>query len=165
MSTKPQSTTDRPDPPGTLEGASAGMAASMAAIAPTAGRIGAERVRHGKLEHVTEPNETRCTITGLVGVYNADGTIRGELAYWVGKRLGRAHCALCDITHGSVKERPEWKRCRDGLPVPFDTYHRDDQPESTRTHRSQPPGGHRGDRRRSGPAPRARRIGIHRRLT
>lgn len=81
---------------------------------------------------MTEPNETRCTITGLVGVYNADGTIRGELAYWVGKRLGRAHCALCDITHGSVKERPEWKRCRDGLPVPFDTYHRDDQPESTR---------------------------------
>ncbi len=81
---------------------------------------------------MTEPTVTRRTITGLVGVYNADGTLRGELAYWVGKRLGRAHCALCDITHGSVKERPDWQRCRDGLAVPFGTYHRDDQPDSTR---------------------------------
>ena len=71
-------------------------------------------------------------IRRLVGVYNADGTLRGELTYWVGARLGRAHCALCDITHGSVRERPDWKACRDGLPVPFDVYHRNDQPDATR---------------------------------
>jgi hypothetical protein len=69
-------------------------------------------------------------IVRLVGVYDADGTPRGELAYWIGARLGRAHCALCDITHGLVRERPEWKVCRADLPVPFDTYHRDDQPEA-----------------------------------
>jgi hypothetical protein len=68
----------------------------------------------------------------LVGVYDADGTVRGELTYWIGKRLGRAHCALCDITHGSVRERSDWKLCRAGLPVPFDTYHRDDQPDVVR---------------------------------
>jgi len=67
-------------------------------------------------------------IRRLVGVYNADGSLRGELAYWIGARLGRAHCALCDITHGNVRERSDWKLCRAGLPVPFDTYHRDDQP-------------------------------------
>ena len=71
---------------------------------------------------------TRAQIQRLIGVYNADGTMRGELAYWVGARLGSAHCGLCDITHGSVRERPDWKACRTGLPVPFDTYHRDDQP-------------------------------------
>lgn len=71
-------------------------------------------------------------ITRLIGVYDADGTVRGELAYFIGARLGRAHCALCDITHGAVRRRPEWQRCTEGLPVPFDTYHRDDQPDVVR---------------------------------
>lgn len=67
-------------------------------------------------------------IVRLVGVYDADSTLRGELSYWVGARLGRRHCSLCDITHGSVRQRPEWKACQAGLPVPFDTFHRNDQP-------------------------------------
>lgn len=71
-------------------------------------------------------------IIRLIGVYDADGTLRGELTYWFGARLGRTHCALCDITHGLVRERPEWKACREVLSVPFDTYHRDDQPEPVR---------------------------------
>ena len=71
-------------------------------------------------------------IVRLVGVYDADGTLRGELAYWIGARLGRRHCSLCDITHSSVRRRPEWAACVAGLPVPFDTYHRDDQPAEVR---------------------------------
>jgi hypothetical protein len=71
-------------------------------------------------------------IVRLVGVYDADGTVRGELVYWVGARLGRRHCSLCEITHGSVRQRPEWKACRAGLPVSFDTFHRNDQPEAVR---------------------------------
>ncbi len=67
-------------------------------------------------------------IIRLIGVYDADGTIRGELAYWIGARLGRSHCSLCEVTHGSVRERPEWKTYRTLLGVRFDTYHRDDQP-------------------------------------
>lgn len=77
-----------------------------------------------------EPARPR--INRLVGVYNAEGTLRGELTYWVGARLGRTHCALCDITHGSVRERTDWQQCRAGLPVPFDTYHRNDQPSGVR---------------------------------
>lgn len=69
----------------------------------------------------------------LVGVYDADGTWRGELAYWVGARLGRRHCSLCEITHGSVRIRPEWTACTTGLPVKFVTFHRDDQPDPIRT--------------------------------
>jgi hypothetical protein len=71
-------------------------------------------------------------IVRLVGVYDADSTLRGELSYWVGARLGRRHCSLCDITHGSVRQRPEWTACRVGLPVPFDTFHRNDQPDPVR---------------------------------
>jgi hypothetical protein len=71
-------------------------------------------------------------IRRLVGVYNADSTWRGELAYWIGARLGRAHCGLCDVTHGLVRERTEWIHCRLGLPVAFDTYHRNDQPDAVR---------------------------------
>lgn len=71
-------------------------------------------------------------IVRLVGVYDADSTMRGELAYWVGARLGRRHCSLCEITHGSVRQRPEWKACQAGFPVPFDTYHRNDQPDPIR---------------------------------
>ena len=69
----------------------------------------------------------------LVGVYDADHTLRGELSYWVGARLGRAHCSLCDITHGTFREKADWQACRSGLPIAFDTFHRDDQPEEVRS--------------------------------
>ncbi len=72
-------------------------------------------------------------INRLVGVYDADGTLGGELAYWIGVRLGRTHCGLCDITHGLVRERADWKDCRSSLPVPFETYHRNDQPNAVRS--------------------------------
>lgn len=68
----------------------------------------------------------------LVGVYDADGTLRGEVAYFVGARLGRAHCSLCDITHGLVRRRADWQQLCGELGVPFDTFHRDDQPDEVR---------------------------------
>ena len=71
-------------------------------------------------------------INRLIGVYDANGTLRGEVAYWIGARLGRRHCSLCDVTHGLFAVKGEWKRCREGLPVPFDTFHRDDQPDEVR---------------------------------
>lgn len=71
-------------------------------------------------------------VTRLVGVYDADGSLPGELRYWIGARLGRTHCALCDITHGLVRERSDWRACRASLPVPFVTHHRDDQPDAVR---------------------------------
>ena len=55
------------------------------------------------------------------------------MSYWVGARLGRRHCSLCDITHGSVRAKPEWTSCVAGLPVPFETFHRNDQPDAVRT--------------------------------
>ena len=71
-------------------------------------------------------------VVRLFGVYDADHTIRGEVSYWVGARLGRAHCALCDITHGMLRRRYEWNAYVGGLDVPFETFHRDDQPDAVR---------------------------------
>lgn len=89
-------------------------------------------MRRGRRVSETLVMADAARIVRLVGVYDADSTIRGELAYWVGARLGRRHCSLCEITHGAVRQRPEWKHCRAGLPVPFDTYHRNDQPDEVR---------------------------------
>lgn len=64
----------------------------------------------------------------LVGVYDADGTFVGEVRYWVGARIGRTHCSLCEITHGLFREKQEWRDCRASLGVEFTTFHRDDAP-------------------------------------
>lgn len=72
-------------------------------------------------------------VNELIGVYDADGTPWGELTYWIGARLGRRHCSLCDVTHGSFTEKTEWRECRAALSVPFTTYHRDDQPDDVRS--------------------------------
>lgn len=66
-------------------------------------------------------------IERLVGVYDADGTFFGELAYVVGHLLGRRSCALCDITHGGLKRRPEFDEAAATLGVPFDLRHRDER--------------------------------------
>lgn len=78
------------------------------------------------------PDPTPRTVVALTGVYDADGTPLGELSYFVGARLGRAHCSLCDITHGLVRAKPAWNECRAALPVPFETFHRDDVPDAVR---------------------------------
>ena len=67
-------------------------------------------------------------IEEFIGVYDADGTIVGEVSYWIGARLGRAHCSLCDLTHGVFTTKREWRECASDLGVPFTTWHRDDAP-------------------------------------
>lgn len=42
-------------------------------------------------------------------IYNASGTLGGELTYLYGKYFQDEHCELCDITHGTVSAKPEWK--------------------------------------------------------
>lgn len=66
------------------------------------------------------------SVTRLVGVYDADGGLRGELAYLAGKVRGQ-HCSLCDITHSPVRRRREWDAYVSSLPVPFDVVHRNER--------------------------------------
>ena len=66
------------------------------------------------------------TVIRLIGVYDADGGLRGEIAYLAGK-LGGHHCSLCDITHSPVRRRREWDAYASTLPVPFDLVHRNER--------------------------------------
>ena len=59
----------------------------------------------------------------IVGVYHADGGPIGEARYVIGKLLGTAHCALCDITHSPVRRKPEWDRMVAELGLPVDLVH------------------------------------------
>lgn len=68
------------------------------------------------------------TIHEFIGVYDADSTLLGEVSYWIGARLGRTHCSLCDLTHGVFTVKSEWKLCSRNLSVPFRTFHRNDAP-------------------------------------
>lgn len=63
------------------------------------------------------------TIDRLIGVYHADGGLRGELAYALGKLRGSAHCALCDITHHGLRRSPAWRELTTQLTVPFGLVH------------------------------------------
>lgn len=60
-----------------------------------------------------------------LGIYDADGGVRGELAYLVGHLLGTMECALCDITH-SWRRKPEWDQMVERLGVPFVLRHRNE---------------------------------------
>jgi hypothetical protein len=67
------------------------------------------------------------TYTELVGVYDADGGIVGEARYVIGHLLGRAECALCDITHSPVRRKPAWDAMTRTLGIPFALVHRNEQ--------------------------------------
>ena len=66
-------------------------------------------------------------MTQVVGIYNADGSVTGELAYAAAKLTGRGSCELCDITHGwNPFGRRECKTAvqQSGLDITF--IHRDE---------------------------------------
>ncbi len=72
-----------------------------------------------------QPNKVT-KVTGFVGVYDADGGVRGEVSYVVGKMLGTAHCALCDVTHAGVARKRAWDRMVNHFGVPFALLHRNE---------------------------------------
>jgi hypothetical protein len=65
-------------------------------------------------------------VVEVLGVYDADGGVRGELAYAVGKVLGRAHCSLCDVTHGTVRRKRDWDAFVREMRVPVRVAHRNE---------------------------------------
>jgi hypothetical protein len=71
----------------------------------------------------------RRTVNALIGVYDADGGLRGELRYAAGHLLGRLHCGLCDITNSPLRKKASWDAMAASLGVPFALLHRNEQPE------------------------------------
>lgn len=66
-------------------------------------------------------------------VYNADGGVRGELAYFVKKGLGVAKCDLCTITHGALSERGAWRECKRGIDAEVVGLHRNELSDAERS--------------------------------
>jgi hypothetical protein len=62
-------------------------------------------------------------------VYDADGTVTGEVRYFVGAHfLGDRHCSLCDITHGPLIQKAAWKKWKARIGIPVDALHRNKLP-------------------------------------
>jgi hypothetical protein len=65
----------------------------------------------------------------LTFVYDADGTLRGEVTYVVGHLLGRLECAMCDISHSPLGRRKTWIAWVNRLAshgIEIETLHRND---------------------------------------
>lgn len=69
----------------------------------------------------------------LAMVYDADGGLVGEVRYVVGHLLGRAECALCDITHGGVRRKQAFDELVAELEAAghrIEVHHRNEQTEA-----------------------------------
>ena len=61
-------------------------------------------------------------------IYDADGSFMGEVRYLRDKCLGKAECALCDLSHGwNPLGRSDWRR-RKGVAASLNWLHRDELP-------------------------------------
>jgi hypothetical protein len=63
-------------------------------------------------------------------IYDADGGLVGEVRYVVGHLLGRAECALCDITHGPLSRKREFDALvaeLEGAGHTIEVHHRNEQ--------------------------------------
>ncbi len=65
----------------------------------------------------------RVDIRGLVGVYRADGGVRGEFRYLIDHYLRGESCSLCDITHSPFRRKAAWDQHVDELDIPFTLLH------------------------------------------
>jgi hypothetical protein len=73
----------------------------------------------------TDAAASAAPVIEYLGVYDADGGLVGELSYVIGHLLGRAECALCDLTH-SWRRKPEWDAMVERLGTPFALAHRNE---------------------------------------
>ena len=77
---------------------------------------------------------TKCS---LYAIYDADGSLVGELRYLVDKFLGRANCALCDLSHGWHPAGKRAWRQQQGASTQLSWLHRDEVPHHVLAHVSE----------------------------
>ncbi len=95
------------------------MAAGCAQADLAAAEHAPDRTSHARTDMVRRMR--------LVGIYDADGTLAGELRYALSKLAGRSSCALCDITHGwNPMGSRQWRQACAASSVELELVHRDD---------------------------------------
>lgn len=66
-------------------------------------------------------------MTRIIGIYNADGSILGELKFAVNKVTGKSNCGLCELTHGwNPLGKSSWKRASSSSHVEIELLHRNE---------------------------------------
>lgn len=69
----------------------------------------------------------------IIAIYNANGSLLGEMRYVFEKVFFQKHCALCDITHGmSYKAKSTWLEQVESFAIPIETLHLDQINENIR---------------------------------
>jgi hypothetical protein len=72
----------------------------------------------------------------IIGVYNADGGLAGELRYFFGHLVGVTQCTLCDITHSPFAKKAQWKALEDRLSselgITFELVHKNERTAAQR---------------------------------
>ncbi len=64
----------------------------------------------------------------IYAIYDALGSLKGELAYIAGKLLGKRKCALCDISHGwNPLGKSSWRHRLDKDEIEVAWLHQDEQ--------------------------------------
>ena len=64
----------------------------------------------------------------LICVYDADGSLLGELSYLWKKTFRSFKCSMCDISHNLITTKKKWKTEVQNCKYDISTYHLDDQP-------------------------------------
>ena len=64
----------------------------------------------------------------LICVYDADGSLLGELNYLWKKAFHSFTCSMCDITHNFITTKKKWKIKVQNCKYDISTYHLNDQP-------------------------------------
>ena len=62
-------------------------------------------------------------------IYNAEGSIIGELKYLLLKYFYGFKCSMCEITHNSFSEKKEWRKLVSNSSYIIKAVHLDEQPD------------------------------------
>ena len=83
------------------------------------------------VSHISNSQAPGClnitVLTQYFAIYDADGSLAGELAYALGKLAGARRCALCDISHGWNPQGEAAWRTGAQLACGLQWLHRDEQ--------------------------------------
>ena len=60
-------------------------------------------------------------------IYNANGSLSGEIKYFFKKYFYGLKCSMCDITHNVISEKKEWKEKVNHSKFILKTVHLDEQ--------------------------------------
>lgn len=61
-------------------------------------------------------------------IYNAEGSLRGELEYIYNKYVNNIKCSMCDITHGTISLKRKWKEKCSTFEIKIECLHLDELP-------------------------------------